>query len=371
MRNKQLGIASNKTLFLIFSIVCTALYFTNPERSQELGDLLVEVVDPHSAKNIRYGASPKGSPILGAEHGDAVHQIHENHAECKAKPAVGNVALQQTKGVYAWVDEKGVKTFSDVKPNHMANQIVVTSKDALDFFDLNVFTPNQNYLLRNQIESRLYAVFRSYSAMLGIKNMQRVQLEIEVVATREQYQTIYRSLGYEPKNSVGFYDPNSFKAYVLYQGEQQTIKTAIHEAVHVINHTLLGQTPRWLNEGLAEYFEEIRTQMQFAEVAANSQWTDDGYIRDEVIAPNRLLEQLNNRNYDDVSLFYRSSWSLVHFLMNNQYQSKMKALLLAEQVDPCSILSKSAVANILGLSDPRFSDQYQTFTQSNVQPHRL
>lgn len=366
----QLGMTSSKSLFVIFTITCLLLYFTTPENSKELGAYFSKMIGSDQDSEVRYGASPKGTPMESNFVAESVHELREATYECQAQ-SVGSVSLQKTQGVYAWVDAKGVKTFSDTKPHHIAQEIVVQSKDALDFFDLNVKTPNQNYLLRNQIESRLYAVFRAYSSMLGLNKMQRVQLDIEIIPSKEEYQKVLETLNHVHSDSVGIYSYEQKKAYVLYQGEKQTVKTAIHEAVHAINHTLLGQTPRWLNEGLAEYFEEIKTNMQYAEVIGNTQWTVGGYINSAVVNPLRLFNDTDNWTSENALNLYRSSWALTHFLMEQPYHNRFQALLVAESADPCDVLDERAVNRILKLSDANTRADYLKFTQSEIASHRL
>ena len=72
--------------------------------------------------------------------------------------------------------------------------------------------------------------------------------------------------------STGFHSSRENIAAVWHKNDKQLMRTAIHEAAHVNNWAMLGRTPTWLNEGLAEYLERMNVYGQAVEIEPNRGW---------------------------------------------------------------------------------------------------
>ncbi|WP_462174162.1 DUF4124 domain-containing protein [Pseudoalteromonas xiamenensis] len=374
------GVARPRVLLVLISAIAIFLYLSesNYLRSVKLSQIIDHCLEwlsfqedePQIIDNlVDKQTETQRSDSSTSQYASRVHEYHEAFI-CDA-PSLGSVTHQKTKGIYSWVDEKGVKNFSDQKPKVTAKEHVFVSKDALDFFDLNVSVPSSKLELKNQVESKLYAVFRAYSELLGIQNVKRVKLDIVILPSEKEYERARRPFKVS-SNTRGFYTHTLKKAFVLYRDDKSTIQTAIHEAVHAINHSLLGKTNRWLNEGSAEYFEKLETTMHYAEVGANSDWTKKGYVRDKLLMPAAIIGHSNTWKEHEVPLMYSSSWAYVHFLMmSDKTRKAFGELLKRESQDKCNVLTHSEINELLKYREQSTEDNFYIFTKSKIEKHRI
>lgn len=129
-------------------------------------------------------------------------------------------------------------------------------------------------------------------------------------------------------------------AVVLYDDvESRTMNTAIHEATHIINAGLFGRTPRWFNEGLAEYFERIEVRGSAGVVPLAPEW-----LRELSRSSSRLpLSGLLVADPEDWRgpgrhAHYANSWALMHFLLEPQHRPVAEKLLRELARDRCDEL---------------------------------
>ncbi len=176
-----------------------------------------------------------------------------------------------------------------------------------------------------------------------------------IFATREQYAAqVNRELGIEVGNMVAYYNlhTNRVMMYDLTSDRRPggvpaqnqrdiddilltregiwMVTTIIHEGTHQLMfntglQTRLADTPLWLNEGIAMYFEPPNLN-------ARQGWRVPGrtnYLRLEVLrknetrAPNSLEtlvsdDQRLQTDGDATVVGYAESWALVHFLINRK-----------------------------------------------------
>ncbi len=118
-------------------------------------------------------------------------------------------------------------------------------------------------------------------------------------------------LAYEiDKNAAAFYLPGDDRDFiVLYWGSALTSE-ASHEFLHRVVHQSSTPLPRWLNEGIAEFYSTVSTNSTTVRVG--------GLIesRLSVLARQRWLsaEDLALGARSDGPIFYAESWALVHML---------------------------------------------------------
>ena len=91
-----------------------------------------------------------------------------------------------------------------------------------------------------------------------------------------------------------------------------------HEGVHALLHAVLPLVPLWLDEGLAEYFEEPRRRRAsahpyLAAVKWKVRWGWRASIED--------LEQVRDVN-DMGQTHYREAWAWVHFMLHGPAEAR-------------------------------------------------
>jgi uncharacterized protein DUF1570 len=103
-------------------------------------------------------------------------------------------------------------------------------------------------------------------------------------------------------------------------------EVAVHEIVHDLSRWFLPLQPLWLSEGLAVYLEGIRIdrargRVVMGEVSAESvRWLNRTR---SVLSLEKLFDTRESHSVDprETAAFYASSWSLVHYLLNQRPQA--------------------------------------------------
>lgn len=172
-----------------------------------------------------------------------------------------------------------------------------------------------------RIATDLEECYRRYnSKLMRVPGKSEERFKVYCFAGKASYDEYCDDLlGAEAENSQGLYSP-WLKQLLLWSSPEpeRRERTVQHEGFHQYFHRLAGSRPPiWLNEGLAEYFEQARF--------VDGRWKDDQL--DEVhltlmSAPKRWTHLERFVHLSDgafrrrSALHYAESWALVHHLMN-------------------------------------------------------
>ncbi len=144
------------------------------------------------------------------------------------------------------------------------------------------------------------------------------------------------------------------KNYILLrldsEGEQHPFSTIYHEYTHLQLNEASDWLPLWLNEGLAEFFQN--TDIHDKDVQLGEPSFDDLlYLRQNRILPLPVLFRVdaNSPYYHEEqkgSAFYAESWALTHFLEVTDHQDHMHRLVdyverMRHHEDPVAAAEKS------------------------------
>ncbi|KZN69211.1 DUF4124 domain-containing protein [Pseudoalteromonas luteoviolacea] len=335
---------------------------TSSEHSSRVGS---SYTTGHAGPTKRQASQPKHRP--DADHQDVLRRFG------RCQPHSGeSVKYRVEQGIYTWVDSNGVINYSDQKPSRNAKTYQPRSSRVLDYFDLEISGQTISTQFKNTLSARLNAIFRGYTSIVGLKAMRKVTLRIQILPSRRLYERTVKAYGGAPSGTAGVYFGTKNTAYVEQTSYEATMQTAIHEAVHAINQAVIGFSPRWLNEGLAEYFETVEISMQVGKVTPSNHITKSGYIKGQVLRPSQLIGAEDTWQTSDPVLLYRSSWAFVHFLMSTSSgKQSLKALMLQEQKEPCSSLDYANVKRVLNGSYPNMQSAYTMFLNREAKSQRL
>jgi len=108
-----------------------------------------------------------------------------------------------------------------------------------------------------------------------------------------------------------------FKPLILYSGEQhlKDIDLVKHELTHFILRLYLRHLPPWFDEGLAAFFETMQIDEEHGTLTLGAPSRRFGEIRDTMMPLDKVVAYL--RAPED-TLFYATSWLLVHYLMYHE-----------------------------------------------------
>ncbi|HXE53290.1 MAG TPA: DUF1570 domain-containing protein [Tepidisphaeraceae bacterium] len=235
--------------------------------------------------------------------------------------------------------------------------------------------------LARDLGTRMDAMYDEYAQRLSIFKPKAHTAPLEVYLFRRESEYTRFTNGHM-RNSGGVFlaGYNLLAAFLEGQGRDQLRRTLQHEAFHQFAHNVISpRLPVWLNEGLAQFFEE-------------GLWNGDGFKLGEVpprrirqlqadIKADRLIEfrklltmtseQWSRRlvaSREDGNTQYNQSWAMVHFLVRAQdsrgeflYRSYLVDMLrnLNEGKDGTGAFRLAFGTNIQG-----FQDRFVEYAQS-------
>lgn len=279
-----------------------------------------------------------------------VQQTFEQHAIpalCLKTPTRSITTVDKTN-IYRWTDKNGQVHFSDSKPKQQTSR-EVTQRYALDrqYFRMNLSSPERGLptLLGEQLQRDVNAIYSYLSDRMERQHLRQVDLNLKVFNTAngfEQYRQIHAP---SLKSVAGFYTSINNEAVVMQQPtDQQTRAIARHEATHVINAGLFGQSPIWFNEGIAEYFEHY----DYAQLKSGTNHVNQYHLnllatqlnRGQLISLQDYL-QLTTTEWraNDPRTMYAMAWSIIYLLQDHHEGELFTRQLLTQMADnPCTRL---------------------------------
>jgi hypothetical protein len=178
-------------------------------------------------------------------------------------------------------------------------------------------------------------MIRIYRNVLGVHVDREFGVGLEIHGDRSSYEEKQGS----GAPTAGFYRHDKREAVVSGdRSRKQTHNTALHESSHAVLMDQVPGAPRWLNEGLAEYFEPLQASPSGrAYIPAQPQ--RHAYLRlllanDRLLPLERLVAlspgQWASLPPEGMALVYEQSWSLVSFMMDRRSTRAELAGLLGE-----------------------------------------
>ncbi|MCL1060680.1 DUF1570 domain-containing protein [Shewanella benthica] len=255
---------------------------------------------------------------------------------------------QNRKRIYSWTDENGQMHFTDDDREYAQHDIALTQYQEPEYsFELEVNSAGGKLPLfyKDKVTAAIKKVSDIYKSYLPHSGVAPVKVNLTLAKSKASYNNLQAK--YAPKlgPSQGFYVARQNMAVVHHKNDRQAHQTSVHESVHVLNAGLFGPTPRWFNEGMAEYFESIEMSGLSAKIPTRD-WKRT--LAGKQLSLNALLSSKRQSwAGSQQSSMYAQSHSLIHFLMSTKQGKQTITALLAHMVqtrceasDPKSILSR-------------------------------
>lgn len=197
--------------------------------------------------------------------------------------------------------------------------------------------------LADRVAWRQEAILEKYKEIFPKKYFPRVDDDFEfpvlVFENRGQFERFARSNGADPTNMGGYFSPSHGYTVLYWDSDQTLFPVLHHEAFHqFLFHILTPEPdedgkapprvtiPRWLDEGLGDYFAGARVDEQkktLKVVWPDIDVTDINMTRKAMLTNTHIpLERLmlapRSEFYDEdkMSLYYSHGLSVVFFLMH-------------------------------------------------------
>lgn len=193
------------------------------------------------------------------------HLPKPDDSPCRGGGSEG--VIVRDAAIHRWTDAQGIRHFSDQAPvgaasDHRVIAVPGTPPVAIQASGYDVNLPTD---LNQRAVADALAIDRILRETLGVTGEHHLRLKIVFVQSRETYATLIN----EPRlaSSDGAYSARNQTVYVRMQpNEELTFQILRHEITHALLHERVGNLSLPINEGIAAYFERLRTVAQGGQV---------------------------------------------------------------------------------------------------------
>lgn len=289
--------------------------------------------------------------------------------------SLGEAKYKKVGEVFTWIDERGIANFSSTSPNKGEFKVInYAGEKVFDYFTLDLNTESLPYDFYQKLTLKLNKLFEVYGQLLDRPSLKKVDINLRVHASKLTFNKIKAKHNMPiSDNTLGFYSHVSNQAHLLLINHESTMRTAIHEAAHAINRGIIGYSPKWLNEGLAEYSEYIEIKGQSNRVYPNQNWTRKGVVLEPLLPLDELLSA-NKSDWDSTikNRLYATSWAFIYFMLDNQQRKDMLAKVIKyEQQNLCDVIGIKQVENIIGIPIEELQNQFSYWSSRRLRIHNI
>jgi hypothetical protein len=298
-----------------------------------------------------------------------------SHAEVGSRStcvdtSLGELKYKKVGDIYTWTDKNDVYHVSDKAPTEGKFELLdYAGEKVFDYFTLDLNTESLPYDFNQKLTAKLNKLFELYGKLLDSSALKKVDINLRVYQSKIAFQQIKKQHNMPSGNeSDGFYSHSNNQAYILFKNNERTMETAAHEATHAINRAIIGYTPRWLNEGLAEYSENIQVVGKSATIYPDKSWTYKNFISAHLLPLSTLLSAKNSQwNSGIRQQLYATSWAFVYFMMEHPHRKSILARFIkSEQQNLCNTIDKDKIEQQLDIPLNMLQRQFSSWSKSKV-----
>ena len=303
------------------------------------------------------------------------HHVEVGNARACKDTSLGEVEYKKVGEVYTWVDERGIANFSSAPPKKGEFKVLnYAGEKVFDYFTLDLNTERLPYDFNQRLTSKLNKLFEIYGQLLDRSSLKKVDINLRVYASKVAFNQVKAKHNMPiSDNTPGFYSHGSNQAHLLLTSHAATMRTAIHEAAHAINRGIIGYSPKWLNEGLAEYSEYIEVKGKSSRVYPNKNWTSKRLVSAQLLPLDKLLAATNGDwNSELRSRLYATSWAFIYFMMDNPQRKAMLAKVIKyEQQNLCDVTDIQQVEKVIGMPTEGLKRQFSHWSNQRLRAHNI
>lgn len=225
--------------------------------------------------------------------------------------------------IYQWTDEKGKIHYSDRNPGNNNSLDVSAIYNVEDAFTIDIEGREYRIPLKTKgiIRNSVIKMGEILSDKLGVEYKDGAHVNVIIFGDTKGYQAYGGK-----KQSGGYYSIKNKEAVIRKSNSvDKTLESVIHETSHLLLSFNYGNTPRWLDEGLAEYFEKMKLLFSSVEIPPDHRWNNKlkSHLKaGNLVTISEYVTQTPNEwvlaNDANDNLGYAYGWSLVFFLMSSE-----------------------------------------------------
>lgn len=230
------------------------------------------------------------------------------------------------------------------RPANAQNWLITEQRDGLLFF-------SESAIDVGLVSRQLASLKAELNHVVSLEKAQR-PVELIIFRSHSSYQNYLRASlpGAMHRRAIFYRRGDTFQIYTW--NNRELMKDLRHEYTHALLHQVLPFVPLWIDEGLAEYFEDMPGTRLKSQRFASVKWKARTGYTPSLIGLERIpsANQMTQQNYID-------SWAWVAFLLNDspesfmQLRSYLKSISIGEAPGAFSeyLTSQSpSVANRIG-----------------------
>lgn len=264
-----------------------------------------------------------------------------------------NPTRKAQREVYRYTDDAGRAVFSDRKPTVPDASVVGhTAEGGVGMFstDYRFFGARRDSGFDSAVSANIDGVFRFLANGLDLDGVEPLHVRLTVIDGERRF-IAYRDRRTSTLTTTsGFYAFDGNEAVVRWMGPETTMGVVRHEIAHLALGNWLGNTPLWLNEGLAGVVERMRFELSSA--TALEPGEDIGKVarlrRSGRLPPLRTFLSMERADWNRIGseIAYPYAWSMVYFLLESpQRRSVTSAYLNTIAQHRCRAFDHEAYLN--------------------------
>jgi hypothetical protein len=267
----------------------------------------------------RYEWADPPTPVRPAKSG----LRHDDVRVCDATK-VANPAKLPKATVYRWTDDQGRLHLSDEPPapesGRSAEPVMLDGRSRFSAtWRFDGLKPPA--LLKEELERRTDGVFRFFEHVLRLDDMAPLHVNLRVIQGRKRFVAYRNKKNPALTTDSGFYRFADNEAVVRWTNKETATAVAQHEVAHLVVGNLLGDTPLWLNEGVAEVVARLSFSANGIRVEPDMEAVESLNARagGGSWPALRKFMSLSRSDWDKQgeTFSYQYAWSLVHFLLED------------------------------------------------------
>ncbi|USD29261.1 DUF1570 domain-containing protein [Pseudoalteromonas sp. SCSIO 43201] len=216
-----------------------------------------------------------------------------------------------------------------------------------------------------QVLQVVYLLFQHFINQSAQKKaLSPIQLNMYIAANDDEYNELLLARNVEPSGTAGMYFLFQNQGFVNGGGsDEQTLRTLLHESVHALVFYYFGLTPRWVTEGIAEYFEHLRINEtgRFTIYNSTEDWlTQQGLLRTHYtkLDISTLFNSEDQWQTLQNTTLYANTYLFTGFMIENNSNALFE-YLLQEGSNPCNIVPAQNIETLFRSHNAHIESQFE------------
>lgn len=233
---------------------------------------------------------------------------------------------------FQWTDSNGRTHFGDKPPEHVEVRRLAFDRGAPKEHDLSLEITDKQFELSTEGMAKIHdlipQILHIYKTLFNLDLRDTVEVKLAFLKSKPTFDlwVSQRTGNNRSIPAAGIYMPQTREVAIWNNGnEAAMIRTILHESSHVIMAQLSPRAPSWLQEGVAEYFEniEMKNDMVVVNLSPSGhqnirRWLNDGTLitlRKYLSIPE---QQWRAMAHSANQIPYTVAWGTSYFLLSNE-----------------------------------------------------